>query len=109
MFSCSDRKLNQIDTFLRNTATSLGINKAAWKIITDLQILKKADQYHVDAICCIQLMDAEFNMTNKHVGRRTLAHAEKANATSPDQYFSHKHHKSINDILNKVLLNNILR
>ena len=54
-------------------------------------------------------MNAEFNMTNKHVGHWTLAHTEKAKAISPDQYGSHKHHKSINAILNKVLLNNILQ
>ena len=29
MSSCSDRNLNQIDTFLRNTATLLGIDVAA--------------------------------------------------------------------------------
>ena len=80
MSSCSDRNLNQIDTFLQNTVILWGIDVAAWKIITDLQILKKADQYHIDTMCCIQLMDVEFNMTNKHVGRQTLAHAEKANA-----------------------------
>ena len=42
MTSCSDRYLNQVDTFLRNTATTLGIDAAAWKIVTDLQILKKS-------------------------------------------------------------------
>ena len=54
-------------------------------------------------------MDAEFNMTNKHASRQTLAHTEQANAISPNQYGSRKHHKSINTVLNKVLLNNILR
>ena len=58
---------------------------------------------------CIQLMDAEYNVTNKHVGRRTLAHAEKANAISPEQYGSRKHHKCINAVVNKVVLNNVLR
>ena len=58
---------------------------------------------------CIQLMDAEFNMMNKHIDRRTLAHAEKANAISPDQYDCRKHHKSINAVLNKVLVNDILQ
>ena len=109
MTSCSDRYLNQIDTFLRNTATSLGIDAAAWKIVTDLQILKKANQFHVDTMRCIQLMDAEYNMTNKHVGRQTLAHAEKAKAIAPDQYGSRKNHKCINCVTNKVLLNDLFR
>ena len=58
---------------------------------------------------CIQLMDAEFNMQNKHIGRRTLAHAEKAKAVAPDQYGSRKHHDSRKAVLNKVLLNDIIR
>ena len=48
-------------------------------------------------------------MTNKHVGRQTLAHAEKAKVILSDQYGSRKHHKSINVVLKKVLLNNILQ
>ena len=36
MSSCSDRNLNQIDTLLSKIATSLEIDAAAWKIITDL-------------------------------------------------------------------------
>ena len=58
---------------------------------------------------CIQQMDAEFNMMNEQIGRRTLAHAEKAKAISPDQYGCRKHHKASNAVLNKVLFNNILR
>ena len=34
---------------------------------------------------------------------------EKANTISPDQYNSRKHHKSINAVLNKVLLDDILQ
>ena len=51
--SCLARNLNQTDTFLRNIATSLGIDAVAWKIITNLQILKKPYQYHVNTIHCI--------------------------------------------------------
>ena len=54
-------------------------------------------------------MDAEFYMQNKHIGRRTLAHAEKAKAVAPDQYGSRKHHNSRKAVLNKVLLNDIIR
>ena len=52
-------------------------------------------------------MDTEFNKTNKHVGRWTWAHAEKSNTIFPNQYGSRKHRKSINAVLNKVILNNI--
>ena len=45
MTSCSDQYLNQINTFLRNTVTTLGIDAAAWKTVTDLQILKKPTSF----------------------------------------------------------------
>ena len=54
----------------------------------DFQIQKKKGNFHINTMQCIQLMDAEFNMMNKHVGRRTLTHAEKAKALAPDQYGS---------------------
>ena len=107
MTSCSDPYLKQVDTFLRNTAMILEIDAAAWKIVTDLHVLKKAHQFHVDTMRCIQLMDAEFNMTNKHVGRQTLAHGEKVKAITPDQYGSRKNHKCINCVTNKFLLNDL--
>ena len=48
--SSMDANLNVIDTFLRNTATILGIDYSSWKIVTDLQILKRKNQFHVDTV-----------------------------------------------------------
>ena len=58
---------------------------------------------------CIQLMDAEFNMKNKVLGRRVLRNAEEAKAIKADQCGSRKRHKAINAVLNKVLLTDALR
>ena len=104
-----DPDLNRIDTSLRDIATRLGIDFTSWKIIIDFQILKKKGDFHVDTMRCIQLMDAKLNMMNKHVGRRTLVHAEKAKAVAKDHYGSRKHHDSRKAVLNKVLLNDIIR
>ena len=104
-----DQDLNIIDTFLRDTATSLSIDFTSWKFITDFPILKKKGDFHVDTMHCIQLMDTEFNIMNKHVGRYTLAHAEKAKAVAPDQYESRKYYNSRKVVLNKVILNDIIR
>ena len=51
--SSMDINLNWTETFLRHIATILGIDYNSWKIITDLQILKKKDQFHVDTMRCI--------------------------------------------------------
>ena len=45
---------------------------------------------------------------NKHVGRCTLAHAEKTEIVAPNQYGSQKHHNSRKTVFNKVLLNDIV-
>ena len=85
-----DNKLNKIDIFLCNIPLTLGFVPTNWKAITDLQILKKIGNYIVDKMRCIQLMDAEFNMNNKVLRQRLLAHAEEANALSADQHGSRK-------------------
>ena len=82
----------------------MGISPKLWKPITDFQIFKRSNVFHVDSMRLIQLMDAEYNMNNKTLGKRVLAHAEKAKAVSPDQYGCRKNHTAINACLNKVLL-----
>ena len=79
-----DPDLSTISTFLQDTATRLGIDFTSWEIITDFQILKRKGDFHVNTMRCIQLMDTEFNMTKKNIGRRTLAHAKKANTVALD-------------------------
>ena len=53
-------------------------------------------------------MDAEFNMMNKHIDKRILAHVKKTEALKPNQYGSQKHHDSRKAVLDKVLLNDIV-
>ena len=103
-------KLNKMDTFLRNTPLIMGFVPTNWTAITNLQILKKIGNYIVDKMRCIQqLMDAEYNMNNKVLGQRILAHTEDSNTFSPDQHGSRKNHTAANCVLNKVLLFNIHR
>ena len=40
-------------------------------------------------------MDTENQINNKMLGKRTEAHAEKANEVASNQYGSRKHHKAI--------------
>ena len=102
--SCLTDDLNEVDSFLRTAPLQLGISPKLWRVITDFQIFKRSNVFHVDSMRLIQLMDAEYNMCNKTLGKRVLAHAEKAKAVSPDQYGCRKNHTAINACLNKVLL-----
>ena len=57
----------------------------------------------------IQLMSAEFQINNKMIGKRILAHAEEASAVSEDQHGSRKGHTASMACLNKKLLCDVLR
>ena len=108
--TCSyDEQLNEIDTFIRNLPVTVGFSPKEWMQITNLQILKRSGEFHVDRMRCIQLYDAEKNMVNKHLGRAMLAHAEKAKAICDEQYGSRKNHKAIMACLNKELIMDLFR
>jgi hypothetical protein len=101
--------MNEIDSFLRIAPLQLGISPKIWQVITDFQIFKRSNVFHVNSMRLIQLMDAEYNMCNKTLGKRVLAHAEKAKTVSPDQYGCRKNHTAINACLNKLLLMDTFR
>jgi hypothetical protein len=76
--SCLTKDLDTIDSFLRTAPLQLGISPKLWQVITDFQIFKQSNVFHVDSMRLIQLMDAEYNMCNRTLGKREMVHAEKA-------------------------------
>ena len=62
-----------------------GFSPDHWKHIIDVEILKKAKVYDINKMRTITLMDAEFNMNNKFVGREATKCTEKASAIAPEQ------------------------
>ena len=99
----ADPTLNAANTLLRNVPLLVGFSPSSWQTITDVKILKKPNQYRVAKMQLIQLLPPVFQMNNKMIGRKILAHAEECNAVSPDQHSSRKNHKSIYTCLNKKL------
>ena len=81
-----DPDINEIDTLLRLVPLLVSFSPAAWKIITDVKILKKAGDYRVAKMRLIQLMATDFQINNKMIGRRILAHAEQVGEVSDDQH-----------------------
>ena len=57
----------------------------------------------------ILLMEADFNMGNKRLGRQLMRHAESEGLLALEQYGSQKFHMAINQGLNKRLAFDILR
>ena len=85
--TCSEfYDLNSVDTFLCNAPFLIEVLPEQWMTITDLQILKRIGIFNVDKMRCIQLIDPEFNIKNKLLGKQMMANAETANAIQKDQF-----------------------
>jgi hypothetical protein len=106
---CEDSILNNVDTLFRQLPYQHGFSPDSWRILTDVEILKKAGVYDVELMRTIQLMHSEFNMNNKKLGRDVMAHAERFKALAPEQFGSRKNHQSILAALNKRLTMDLLR
>jgi hypothetical protein len=53
----------------------VGFVPPSWLSITDVEVLKKLDIYDIEQMRAVQLFAAEFNITNKLIGKRALANA----------------------------------
>ena len=87
----------------------MGFSPREWERVTDIQILKRSGEHHIDKMRCIQLFDAEMNQCQKLLGKLALARAEETKTIQSDQHGSRKNHKAINACLNKQLLMDLFR
>ena len=104
-----DPFLNEIDTLFRQLPCEHGFSPDSWQVITDVEILEKAGVYDVELMRTTQLMQAEFNMNNKKLGRDVMAFAEQHAVLAPEQFGSRKNHQSVHAALNKRLTMDLLR
>ena len=73
-----------------NSPLITGIVPDGWLDITNVIILKRLNINNVDKIRCIQLLDAEFNMINKRLGKKIISNAEDLELIEEDQFSSRK-------------------
>jgi hypothetical protein len=104
-----DRYLTGFDVRMLTIPLEVGFIPDEWKQITNVEILKKPGEYHIDKMRLIQLMRPDFQINNKMLGRRMLAHAKKFGTIEADQHGSRKHHQAILACLNMVLLADVMR
>ena len=105
----TDDLIAQFDATLRSLPYQHGFTPAAWIPMTDVAILKKAGVYDVEKMRTILLMNAEFNMNNKKLGRDMMINAELHGEIAREQYGSRRHHQCILVALNKRLTMDNLR
>ena len=107
--SSEDRDLCELDKWFIETALRTGYSLSRWHTGIDVMIPKKVDSNKVDKLRTIVLMEPDFNFTNKIIGKRVMANAEKAGTIAPEQFGSRKKKSSIIHAINKQLTTDILR
>ena len=107
--ACSNRLIAETDATFRSLPYEFGFSPKLWQRITDVQILKKAGISRIDKMRTIMLMDGEFNMNNKFLGKVMMERAEDNRGLADEQYGSRKKRSSIVAALNKRLSYDVLR
>ena len=74
-----------------------------WRKGTDVELLKKANSFHVSKLPTIVLFEADFNFTNKAVGKKVGTRAETHQGMAKEQGGSRKNHRAVEIGLNKCL------
>ena len=102
-------QINEFDAQLRTLAYKHGFSPEPWRMITDVEILKSEGVYEIEKMRTIQLLDSQFNMNNKKLGRELISHAESIGLLAEEQFGSRKSRKAVSVALNKRLTLDILR
>jgi hypothetical protein len=80
-----------------------------WRKGTDVELLKKANSFHVSKLCTIVLFEADFNFTNKAVGREVGIQGQAHHGMGQEQGGGCKNHQAVELGLNKCLTRDQLR
>jgi len=86
-----------------------GFPPPKWQLETDFELLKEPGVYILEKMRTILLMNVEYNMNNKWIGKELMYWAEHYNVIAPEQFGSRKGHEFITAALNKRLPFDILR
>lgn len=106
---CERLHIADFEATMANIPYATGYSPKRWCNGINAMLEKKKNNFRVDCLRTIMLYDVEFNMTNKILGRDTMAQAERYGGLAPEQYGSRKQ-KSANDhALNKRLTFDIIR
>jgi hypothetical protein len=83
-----DNYIAQFDATLHSLPYQHGFVPEGWILITNVEILKKAGVFDIEKMRTILLMNVEFNMNNKKLGRETMHNAKQHSIIAREQYGS---------------------
>ena len=109
MAGTQDPTIAEFDALNCSLPYQFGFSPSSWQTISDVEILKKSGDYDIESMRTITLMNSEFNINNKKLGRDMMKNAEKHNLLAPEQYGGRKHHRAVVAALNKQLTMDLLQ
>ncbi len=104
-----DPRIVEFEAAMASIPMKSGYAYKRWRKGTDVELLKKANSFHVSKLRTIVLFEADFNFTNKAVGRKVGARAEAHQGMAKEQGGSRKNHRAVEIGLNKCLTMDQLR
>ncbi len=100
------RHLAELDAAQRNLTYTTGYAYKRWKKGVDVQLLKRKQDYRAEKLRTILLLEADFNMNNKVMGRDMMRHGKSANTLAKDNYGGQTNAQAVEVSLNWQLTNN---
>ena len=79
-------ELAELDASMRSVAYATGYSYRRWKRGLYVQLLKRSKDYRAEKLRTILLLEADFNMNNKMLGRDAMRSAESRGLLAKDNY-----------------------
>ena len=107
--NATDPLLCELDTIMREIPFRTGYSLHRWRHGIDVELQKEHDNYNIERMRTIVLIEADHNMNNKLLGKRAMAYGEEHNAIAPEQYGSRKNLSAAQASVNNRLMYDIMR
>ena len=101
--------LCELDTLMRAIPFQTGYALCCWCQGVDMELQKDSNNWNIERLRTIVLIEAAHNLNNKLLGRRVMEHAEKHQAIAPEQHGSRKRLSSMQASVNNRLMYDLMR
>jgi len=82
----TQKHLSALDASIRSLAYSTGLTYRRWQFGIDVQLLKQSQDYQANKLRTILLLEVDFNMNNKRLGKEAMEIGERLNLLTCDNY-----------------------
>jgi len=103
------KHLSALDTSIRSLAYSTGFTYRRPQFGIDVQLLKRSQEYRANKLRTILLLEADFNMNNKKLGKEAMEIGERLHLLTQDNYGGRKKLRAAEISINQQLTYDSIR